>query len=84
MRIGGGARLSLAIGVVGLAAALCSIPKASAQDGGSTRPTVLPLSGEAEGAPIAAVTVRLRKASGNASRDRAALEACLLYTSRCV
>ncbi|CAH1674035.1 conserved hypothetical protein [Hyphomicrobiales bacterium] len=75
MRIGGGARLSLAIGVVGLAAALCSIPKASAQDGGSTRPTVLPLSGEAEGAPIAAVTVRLRKASGNASRDRAALEA---------
>lgn len=51
---------------------LCGLPQAEAQDVSAARPAVLPLPGEAEGAGIGAVSVRLRKSSGNAERDATA------------
>ncbi|ENR68207.1 hypothetical protein C032_01494 [Brucella abortus 63/294] len=58
----------------------CGPPQAMAQDVSAARPAVLPLPGEAEGASIGSISVRLRQSSGNAERDAAAQEAARRIT----
>jgi len=52
---------------------LFAMQPALAQDVSAARPAVLPLAGEAEGASIDAVAVRLRRSSGDRTRDQQAL-----------
>lgn len=65
-------KIGFAIGCAVLAG---GVPSARAQDVSAARPASLPLAGQADGATVGAVAVRLRKSSGNAEADAAALDA---------